>query len=698
MPTFVKVGPPRRTAPRGHDEDVLDGDIHTDDEQQQTEEGFQGESVGARIRRSMYATAWRCRRPLFPHLIAGGVAGTGLAADAITAAGAVSAPGMASILAGLSFPLAVLAPRAAGKHRRRLGRRMLLGGLFAAGWLTLAPYGVGPGDLAALAAAEFTLAARWWQHVRIGYPADGEEEAMEEPEVAKPLDRATQIIRDWATYVAGPGCVLPGSALTLPMPTEFGHAFTLQLARGKQTLESVVAALPRIATGLEEPIENLIAESAPPDPVTGKEYPSRCRLQVVTRSPVTGDVNFTGPRRDGGLIGLGPWADGSGEAHTRLYTNGSMWSTVIIGDTGSGKSRVAENKVISALSGGDTVYWYLDPQGGGSSPALAEHADWFGTLLNAEDMLHSAIAILEARGEENSFEGWTGFTPSPQRPGLLLVVEECHNVFGVKEWTPLWAKLAREGRKVGIAFICLSQYPGLETFGNSEALRMNIMAGNAIALHVSSKTAGTLMPGLDVDPRNLPATPGYGYVQGSPQTGTRTAPFRNRNTTPGEDSNIARQWLAEQPRATLDTLAATATLAAGTAYRDRHQKSSEGRAASATRIEQLRAGTLPADMRKPLPRPTAEMGGEMGEIIEFPRPVAPDDLRDAEPAPRRTDLPELTGSRLAIVQAVAAGASRPKDIEEATGLRHSQVASLLKELVESGHLIQPRYGRYQAAA
>lgn len=692
MPTFVKVDPPRRDDPPVHVEDVIDGDTINDEEHE--EEGFRPESVGARVQRSVHATVWRCRRPLVPHLIAGGVAGTGFAAEAITAAGAVSAPGMASILAGLTFPLALLAPKAAGKHRKRLGRRVLFGGLFAAGWLTLAPYGIGVGDLAALAAVEFGLAARWWQHVRLGYPAD-EQATAEEPEV-EPVNKATQTINDWADYVAGQGCALPGSALTLPMPTDHGYAFTLQLARGKQTLESVVAALPKIATGLEEPIENLIAESAPPDPVTGKEYPSRCRFQVVTRSPVSGNVDFTGPRRDGGLIGLGPWADGSGEAQTRLYTNGSMWSTVIIGDTGSGKSRVAENKVISALSGGDTVFWYLDPQGGSSSPALAEHADWFGTMLNAEDMLHAAVEILKARGEENSYEGWTGFTPSPQRPGLLFVVEECHNPF--KEWTPLWAKIAREGRKVGISFLCLSQYPGLETFGNSEALRMNIMAGNAIALHVSSKTAGNLMPGLDVDPRNLPDVPGYGYVQGSPQTGTRTAPFRNRNTTPGEDSNVARRWLAAQPRVALDTLAATATLAAGPAYQDRHKKSSEGRTASAARIEQLRGGTLPNEMRKPEPQPTAAVTGEMGEVIEFPRPLTPVDIHVTEPAPRRTGLPKLTGSRLAIVQAVAAGASRPKDIEATTGLGHSQVADLLKELVSAGYLTQPRYGRYRAAA
>lgn len=699
MPTFVKVDPPHREQPAIDDEYP---DVDTPPSGQPPEgEVFQAESIGARARRSVHATMWRCRRPLLPHLVTGGVAATGFASQAITAAGAVSAPGMAGILAGVSLPAALAAVKATGRHRRRLGRRVLFGALFAAGWLTLAPYGVGAGDLAALGVVEVALAARWWQHVRLGYPADQDTvdpQAVEEFEV-EPVSKAAQIINDWAEFIGGQGCVLPGSALTLPMPTEHGYAFTAQLARGKQTLHNVVAALPKISTGLEEPLEHLIAESAPPDPVTGKQYPSRCRFQVITRSPITGDVNFTGPRRDGGLLGLGPWADGSGEAQVRLYTEGSMWSTLVIGGTGIGKSRLVENLVISALSGSDTILWYLDPQGGGSSPALAERADWFATMRNAGDMLEAAIAIGEARGDENSVERITGFTPSPERPGILLVVEECHNPFGVKPWTPLWARIAREFRKVGIALVCVDQYPGLEAFGSSEAMRLNVMAGNVIVLNTMSNSAGGLMPGLEVDPKTLPAIPGYAYLQGSEDTGTRTAPFRNRNTTPGGDVEFAARWLAAQPQPELDTLAATATLAAGTAYRDRHTSTTTGRAASAARVEALRSGVLPADMRTDQPKPTAAPAGEMGEVIEFPRALNPADLQEPPTvAPRRTDLPELTGSRLAVVRAVAAGAARPKDIEDATGLKHRQVADLLKELVETGHLIQPRYGRYQTAA
>lgn len=694
MPTFVKVNPPEDDTVL---EEELDDTTDVDADDDAAEE-WQPESPGRRFQRSLYATVWRCRRPLLPHLLTGGVIASGFASEAITASGAVSPAGMSGILAGLAVPAAAVTVKAAKRHRRRLGRRVLFGAVFAAGWLTLAPFGIGAGDVAALGVVECAVAARWWQHTRLGYPADQQPEQPTEVE-EKPINKATQIMDDWAEYVGSASGPLPGSVLTLPMPTEHGYAFTAQLARGKQTLQNVVAALPKISSGLEIPQKLLIAESAPPDPITGDEYPSRCRFQVITRSPITGDVNFTGPRRDGGLLALGPWADGSGEAQLRQYTEGSMWSTVVIGGTGIGKSRLVENAVISATSGGDTVYWYLDPQGGASSPALAEHADWFATMREAGDMLDAAIAILEARGEENAFERRTGFVPSRERPGLLLVVEECHGPFGVKDWTPGWKKIAREGRKVGVAIMCISQYPGLETFGNSEAMRLNIMAGNAVVLHTTSTSTHGLMAGISVDPNTLPDTPGYAYMQGSEHTGTRTAPFRNRNTAPGGDADIAARWLAAQPQPALDTLSQTATLAAGTAYRDRRTSTDTGRTASAARVEALRNGTLPADMRTEQPKPDTTSAGEMGEVIEFPRALNPADLTEQAETTvtSRTALPALTGSRLAIVNAVAAGATRPIEIQNSTGLKHRQVADLLKELVDAGYLTRPRTGQYRAA-
>ncbi|REF00338.1 ATP-binding protein [Thermomonospora umbrina] len=645
------------------------------------------EGLGQRLRHDAYTTAWRLRRQSVPHAAAATVIGAGFAAEALVAAGTTT-PLAASILAGGTAACATLG--AVWRVRRRWPRwagRVFWGGLAGTAWLTLAPYGLSPEHVGALAAVEYGLAARWWQTNRIGYPTGEKEEPVlveEQPSTAQ------QIMVDWASYVGGQSGPLPGSRLSLPLPTKHTISFALELARGKQTLATVMANLDKISTGLNIGVADLVADAWPTQPGE-KDRPARVRFQIVTDSPIRGNLDFDGPRRRGGLLDLGPYADGAGEAQYRLYTDGSMWSGVIIGGTGIGKSRLVENIVISALSGGDTEYIYIDPQNGVSSPALTQYAHWFGTMRNAGDVLNAVIAMLDARGEESAVEGWTGFTPGPQRPGLLIVIEECHNLFRDPNIARLWDRIAREGRKLGIALLCISQYPGLETFGGLEPLRSSVMEGNAIVLRSTSNQTGQLMPGMDVDPKSLPKIPGYGYIQGSEETGVRTAPFRNRNT-----GDQAGKWLVVQPRPGLDKLTATATLAAGTAYRERHVSEDTGRSASAARVQALRDGHLPADMIAGPAETQSVPSGEMGSIIAFPAPVSVEDLRrPTQPASAHVDL---SASHLAVLKAVAAGASRPADVEKHVDLSPRRIATLLKELVASGHLTQPAYGRYQRAA
>lgn len=658
---------------------------------------WDAEGMLARLRADTYDTAVRLRAQIGPHAATAGVLATGLGMDAVVATGGVSAPSMALIAASVAAPTVAGLVLRARRRGSEWVRRLLVGGAAATGWLVAAPFGVEPVSVTALVAGEYALAARWWQANRPGYPdtepelEDEGEETEPEPEEPKPLSPVEQIIADWDTYVACSGGPLERSRLIAPQKHEYGFAFTLQLWRGRHTITTAIAALDRIASGLDCGVDQIIVESHPL--LKGE---ANCRFQLITNSPIEGNVVFDGPRRRGGLLELGPYADGSGEALYRLYTPGSMWSGVIIGGTGIGKSRVVENIVISALSGGDTEYWFLDPARGGSSPALAEHADWFVTMDQVDDMLDAALTILDARAEENAIEGWTGFTPSPDRPGLLIIFEECHNPFETAERAKKAGRIAREGRKLGVALLCISQYPGLITFGGDEALRSSVMEGNALVLRSTSNQTGGLMAGLSVDPKTLPKIPGYAYVQGSEETGTRTAPFRNRHTEPKGGPGAAR-WLAAQPRPGLDQLSVTATLATGTAYRDRHTSTTTGREGSRARVEALRNGHLPADMLKG-PSRTAQ-APTIAEVVEFPTFQL---IHGAAETPTAAESGQrLSSSHRAVLDAVRAGASRPKDIQAAVGLKHRRVAEILSDLLASGHLTKTGNGpavRYEAAA
>lgn len=370
-----------------------------------------------------------------------------------------------------------------------------------------------------------------------------------------------------------------------------------------------------------------------------------------------------------GDISIGPFADGDGEALYHLYSGGGMWSGVLIGGTGIGKSRVIESITIGAMASGCTVVWFIDPQGGASSPALAKHADWFVEESGAHTMLDAALRIGSARAKENMYEGWTGFTPSLARPGLLIVIDECHKIF-TPAFAAAWSGVAREFRKVGVALLGASQYPGLETFGGNEALRSSIMAGNVIAMRTVSKSAGQIMAGLQIDPQTLPNIKGYGWLQDTDPDG-RSAPFRNRLAVDPD------AWMAAQPKITLDTFAATA---AGDTYRRRAEIADAQREDLRVFIESLRNGVMPT--QTPM-RETGRPNLRVVEDAELDMPAA------LQPAPDG-----LSEAERAICSALADGAEAPKDLAEVTGYTERHVNNLLKPLIDRRIAVKIGRGRY----
>ena len=659
---------------------------------------WESSGIVVKTQRDLASTLWRLRRQMVPHLAAGGVVGAGLAAHSIAASGGMPAAMLALVTAAGGAMTTATAWKAMVRRRPRWAKRVLAAGAFASAWLATTPFGVTIEQAGILLAADYAFGAAWWRANRIGVPAP---EAVEEPG-EKQVTEADEIIADWEEFIACDGGPLPKSRLVNPQITPHTIAFDLEFWRGRQTLPIALQNLEKIADGLLLDTDEVVLEGLPK--VLGQRRSSaRARFQVITDSPIAGDVKFTGPRRRGGLLDMGPFADGTGEASWRLYTPGSMWSGVIIGGTGSGKSRLVENLVISALSGGDTIVIYVDPKQGGSSPALAKHTHYVPSAL-APLLVEGILAGIEDRGEENAAEGWTGFDPSPNRPGVLVVVEECHGPFGDPHEAVKWAKAAREGRSVGFGFVTVSQYPGQVTFGNNEALRSSILEGNGVVLHSRSNQTKGLMPGLDVDPKLLPKIPGYAYILGNDEAGTRTAPWRNRDT--GRDSEITGKWLAAQPMPEMDPLLANAMRRADAAdlFLNREASAEERSAIARARVEAMRKGLDPDVV---VPRPTVTLtrtaatvaeatDEELGELIEFPRALT---VEQVTAAPREhVTFEQLSASQQAVLDAVALGATRPSEIQEATGLKHRRVAELLKELVQAGYLTQPRYGRYERAA
>lgn len=450
---------------------------------------------------------------------------------------------------------------------------LLLCGTGASVWLSSVAFaGLSYTHLVVLYAATLLLGLGWWQHVRHPCPTGpADVEGIE----LHGGERAAQLLEDWETNA---GCVngpAPGANLTRLEPYEYGYTGEVRLVRGKQALSDIQAALPRLSTALDVPQEYLIVEAHPAGP------PSRLRAQIVTRSPVTSPVFFDQPICRDGRILLGPYADGISQAMFVLYTEDSMESGYVLGSKGSGKSRILETIALTAIARTPTVVFYVDGQNGASSPLLWEHALWHAGPDDAQTMLNSLLSIKEFRQLYNRKHKLTGFTPSVELPGILVIIDECHKTF-TERTTASWADLAREGRKLGIGILAASQVTTLDAFGSgqqADALRSSLVASNGLALRTASKVQSNVFPGLSVDLMSLPKLPGFGYTVDDGDERHRTAPFRNRylisdkqaaqHETPlPQGIHTAEEWFDhEAPKQQLDEPTAQA---AGHAFADRH--------------------------------------------------------------------------------------------------------------------------------
>ncbi|KWX05981.1 hypothetical protein TH66_00250 [Carbonactinospora thermoautotrophica] len=622
----------------------------------------------------------RLRRQLMPHYAVGGLL---LAGEAAHLAGlATGDPAAVAGMVGASTAGGALVAGAMLRERIPADRKRWAAACAAGGcaWLaTAAGAGVTWDTAALLLAGGYALALPHWRRHRIPHPG-----AVPLADPAA-VEDATSIPQLWRANVGAPDGPLPGSYLTDQAEIPYGEAYTAQLRPGRQDIGSVLARLNLIASGLllTGP-EDLVVDRHP----SGDS--SKVLLKVLTHSPIRETVWFTGPDYDPetGTIGLGPFADGQDEARWRLYSEDSMWGGVIIGGPGSGKSMLSENIAISAAATGCTVILYGDPQEGASSPALARYAHWpaLGTdqIL---DMLRALERACQWRAKENAAYGLRGFTPSLARPGILVIIDECHRVFRIEEARELADWLAREGRKVGIALLVLSQYAGLETFGGKESLRASIMAGNTVVLRTASKTTRNILAGLEgIDPATLPAIPGYAYQVDTTGKG-RTAPFRSRRVKDPEG------WLARTPQADLDALVVNAL---GPVYTERGARAEAALETLRAEVEALKAGAITLSAtgptRPPAPardhaRPAGSSSSAgLGAVVAFPTFPAP--------AGRERDGAQVTQAQAAVLAAIAAGHTTPAAIRAATGWGETYVRRLLGELLDKGLITKPASGRY----
>lgn len=597
-------------------------------------------------------------------------------------------------VAAVAFTTAVVAGFATRRRivSRKQRHRFTAACYLAATWLTyVTAAGLSWGALSTLTLLGCGLALLWWRENRI----HGQEPAV----LLEPGDDDLYVTR-WAQNLGAPGRTLAGSRLTHPQIIKSGYRYNLELVPGVHTVEQVRAMVVTLHGGLRlMPGQDIIVEVHPDRPAP------TAVLTIVTRSPVKQSKQWPGPAAGfdptSGSVNLGPFVDGEGVAQWTVYKRDGIFGGYLQGAPGSGKSRMIESICMSlaASETHPTIIWYGDGQNGDSSPMLVEHADYAATSFEAiYNMLSAATRVMKINGVENRLSKRVGFHPTPQRPGLIVVIDECHKVFDANQ-NPLLATacqglaltVAREGRKVGVGLVMASQSPTLDAFGGAgngaDTLRSSLLAGNGVILRSKTKNAKQVFD-VDINPSAFPKLPGYAYLC-DPDEGARSAPFRGYWVTDEQ----AAVW---PQRIRWRTLGGRQANAAGKHYARRHDLAEEQAMQDALMLQLADAGML--DELEALEEKVAAQKTTSVDVIEF---------GDEHPPVRRVEkfwMPEqrnpqgLKPGQQKVLDAIRSGKRQPKDIRVATGYSESQVYNLLAELKDLGLLVKDGYGTYQAQA
>jgi hypothetical protein len=610
----------------------------------------------------------RNRKQLLPHYLTGGLLALGHVIHELAAQ--ASAVGTAALLTGLAV---AGAGAAATLLLRR--RRILLQGWLAwsallatatATWMVVTVVaGLTWPGLAAALAADYAFGARWWARHR--HPAAVEptaaDPAAETEVITVDPSRIAHYPRRWAEFLGCTGGLLAGAQLVDGRPFEHGLEYTLRLHPGKHDLDLVLSCMSKIATGLGHPMAQLVAEEF------NEDSPELVTFRVVTQSPVKADVFFTGPQFIDGKVVLGPYADGIGEALWRIYSDDSIWGGMVIGGTGSGKSRLLEVIGLSAMDahriGLPTYVIHVDGQDGASCPQLWKHANERYGSWEVEQVLERITAMQKYRQRNRQSED-PGFTPTLERPGILVIVDEAHVVI-TKENAEEWAAIAREARKVGIGVVMGDQDGSLETFKKT-VLRGSLRAGNAVGLKTDERTQGQIVANGKFNLADLPAIPGFGHTLG---VGARHAPYKGK-------------WAPARKNA-LERAAAGRPFPDGLLLiEDWYERVAQDKI-------QLDLGTSTAITTHGADKATAGGATSLG-------PVRPGNVRLTAavlPTVRVPALanPVLTESQRGVLTAVRSGLNQPGVIAEEVGLTRQAVGSILATLGAKGLVTKTGAGK-----
>ena len=312
--------------------------------------------------------------------------------------------------------------------------------LAAGGWLSAA-IAVGPGTAPLPQVLIFggsVLAVPWWTHQRRRAKVRVERKLDAWPDIAKAVG-------------------LAGSQVMSAAVDVWGWRARVRLARG-QTITDVIARIPALESAL-----GTFRGAVRVYPTTD-DLANRCELRVLEIDPHADAIPWPGPSVSSITepIELGPFEDAA-PCRVPFLRRHALFG----GGTGSGKSG-GLNVLMGNLSAcRDVVIWAIDLKRGIELGPWALCIDRLAvTPAQARALLRDAVAVLEARAAELAAEGRRTWEPSPDRPALVIIVDEYAELADdAPEAMSDADSVARLGRAVAVSLIAATQRPTQKAMG-----------------------------------------------------------------------------------------------------------------------------------------------------------------------------------------------------------------------------------------
>lgn len=339
---------------------------------------------------------------------------------------------------------------------------------------------------------------------------------------------------------------LAGSRVVSAVVDLWGWRGRFSLRPG-QTVADVVSQVSAIESGLGTRPGAVRVE---PDPGHAGQF----TMRVLANDPHAHAIPYTGPsvRSVADPIALGVFEDGSPVRVTLLRRNG-----LIGGVVGAGKSGLLSVVIANLAACPDVVLWGIDLKGG---MELRPWAACFGRLAttpaDAAALMRDAVRIVEARARAMSDGSSRLWTPRPEAPALVVIVDEyaelAENSPGAAESAD---SFARRGRALAATMLAATQRPTQQAMGRGAvrsqmdvriALRVRERRDVDLILGQGMLAAGWAANGLDAPGKFLISAPGHDHPR-------RARAFL---LTDQDVKREAARWAPMRP--TLDPLSARA--------------------------------------------------------------------------------------------------------------------------------------------